>query len=188
MTADMLQQYMHGTFMKLGHALSVTVFYYSVLLNFCDFNDVDIFFLETKGQTLQHACMGLFYGFNTLWVQQFWLNTSIHRDRGIWGPQISQCWIKVRKNYVCIPKELTPEENPESVLLIVRVLKKWKSYKPMFFLFEQELKGSYSNLFRPCRTIFFLKNCRKPKPFGRENRVFVHIINNDNCWLIYWLL
>jgi hypothetical protein len=36
------------TFMYLGHSLPELVFYYSLLLNFCDFNAAELFFLEPK--------------------------------------------------------------------------------------------------------------------------------------------
>jgi len=39
-----VKQHLHWTFMHLGHALSVLVFYYSLfILNVCDFNAVEIF-------------------------------------------------------------------------------------------------------------------------------------------------
>ncbi len=37
---------MHVTFMYLGHALSKKVLYISVLLNICDLNAMEIFYLE----------------------------------------------------------------------------------------------------------------------------------------------
>jgi hypothetical protein len=47
--------------MYLSNALSVPVFYYSHLLNVCEFNAAKIFLLESKGWGWGPACMGLFY-------------------------------------------------------------------------------------------------------------------------------
>jgi hypothetical protein len=52
-TADTLQQYMHWTFMLLCHSLSAPVFYYSLLLDLCDFHAVEIFSLGAKGMRMQ---------------------------------------------------------------------------------------------------------------------------------------
>jgi hypothetical protein len=109
----------------------------------CPFNGMDIFLLETKGQALQHAWHGFHYSLGCKCNSSGSILASTKTEESE-GRQINQRWIKVRKNYVCIPKELTPEEKPESVLLIVRVLKKCKSYKPGFFLTRTEGK-----LFKP---------------------------------------
>jgi hypothetical protein len=56
-TADTLpQQYMHWTFNWLGYDLSAPVFYYSLLLDVCDFHAGEIFSLGAKGMTTAVAC------------------------------------------------------------------------------------------------------------------------------------
>jgi hypothetical protein len=46
--AHMVQQHMHTTFANLGHALYRPVFYYPILLNFCDFNSAEIFLCGSR--------------------------------------------------------------------------------------------------------------------------------------------
>ena len=45
----MIQQHMHWTFMQLGHAISVQVFYYSLFLNVFYFNATGIFLFDGGG-------------------------------------------------------------------------------------------------------------------------------------------
>ncbi len=47
--AHLVQQNMNTTFAYLGHALYGPVFYYSLLLNFCDFNSTEIFLCGPEG-------------------------------------------------------------------------------------------------------------------------------------------
>ncbi len=44
----MVQQHMHWTFKKLGHALSMQVLYYSLIPNVLDLNNTTIFVLHWK--------------------------------------------------------------------------------------------------------------------------------------------
>jgi hypothetical protein len=46
---------------SIGHSLSELVFYYSLLVNICDFNAAELFLLEPKGRG-GRTCAGLFYG------------------------------------------------------------------------------------------------------------------------------
>ncbi len=52
----------------IGHVISAAVFYYSLLLNVCDFNAEEIFLLKPNERWGgKRACEGLLYWFNTLW-------------------------------------------------------------------------------------------------------------------------
>jgi hypothetical protein len=52
---------MQWTLMYVGTALSTLVFYYSIILNVCNFNAAEIFILKPKGCGRWESCVGLFY-------------------------------------------------------------------------------------------------------------------------------